>query len=170
MVVAQYVITAVPDPEATLDEFARVSSRAARSSWSIISAPRAGLRARVRAGLRAAGAAARLAAGIPLAAAGAMGRRAWRRARGRTPADAAARAFFADPVRPHLPFAGELADSGRAHGEMSAAAGGNEGSGPGPLLENAGPLESSAEFLKSRGRRHFTCVGGVAQLVRAAES
>ena len=43
VVVAQFVITAVPDPEATLDEFARAwSNRAARSSWSTISAPRAG--------------------------------------------------------------------------------------------------------------------------------
>ena len=32
VVVAQYVVTAVPNPEAALDEFARVSSRAERSS------------------------------------------------------------------------------------------------------------------------------------------
>ena len=41
VVVAQYVITTVPDVEATLDEFC-VSSRgqAARSCWSTTSAPR----------------------------------------------------------------------------------------------------------------------------------
>jgi len=33
VIVAQYVITAVPDPEATLDEFARVLKPAARSCW-----------------------------------------------------------------------------------------------------------------------------------------
>ena len=40
VVVAQYVITTVPDPEATLDEFARVVSRAARSFSLIILARR----------------------------------------------------------------------------------------------------------------------------------
>jgi len=39
-VVAQFVITAVPDPEATLDEFARVTKPGERSSWPITSAPR----------------------------------------------------------------------------------------------------------------------------------
>src|SRR5262249_56388718 len=38
-------------------------------------------------------------AGIPLAAAGAMGRAPWRRAPARTPPDAAARTFLADPLR-----------------------------------------------------------------------
>jgi hypothetical protein len=38
-------------------------------------------------------------AGIPVAAAGAMGRAPWRRARARTPPDAAARTFLADPLR-----------------------------------------------------------------------
>ena len=100
VVVAQYVITTVPDPEATLDEFARVTaSPAARSSWSTTSAPRPGLRRAFEQWLRAGGAPARLAAGIPLGAAGAMGRAARRRARDRAPPDAAARAFLADPVR-----------------------------------------------------------------------
>src|SRR6266446_10766653 len=40
-VVAQYVITAVPDPEATLDDFIRVRNPVASSFWSITSAPRA---------------------------------------------------------------------------------------------------------------------------------
>src|SRR5262249_18665049 len=44
-------------------------------------------------------AAARLAAGVPLAAAGAMGRAPRRRARAQTPFNAALRTFLADPLR-----------------------------------------------------------------------
>ena len=51
------------------------------------------------AGRKASIAAAGLAAGIPLAAAGAMGRASRRRAPARAPRDAAARTFLADPLR-----------------------------------------------------------------------
>jgi len=40
VVVAQYVITTVPDPERALDEIARVTRPGARSSWSTTSARR----------------------------------------------------------------------------------------------------------------------------------
>ena len=85
VVVAQYVITAVPDPEATLDEFARVTKPGGEIILVNHLGAEAGLRRAVRAGLRAGGAAARLAAGIPLGAARAMGRAPRRRARGRAP-------------------------------------------------------------------------------------
>ena len=98
VVVAQYVITAVPDPEATLDEFARVLKPGGEIILVNHLGAEAGLRAVFEHWLRAAGAPARLAAGIPLGAAGAMGRAARRRARHRAPPDAAARAFFADPL------------------------------------------------------------------------
>ncbi len=98
-VVAQYVITTVPDPEAALDELARVT----RPGGEIILVNHLGAEIgpppRLRAGLRAGGAAARLAAGIPLGASREMGGAPWRRARGRAPPDAAARALLADPLR-----------------------------------------------------------------------
>ena len=98
-VLAQYVITTVPDPEGTLDEFARVT----RPGGEIILVNHLGAEqrpaARLRALVRADGAQARLAAGILLGAARAMGRAQRLRARDRAPADAAVRAFLADPLR-----------------------------------------------------------------------
>ncbi len=99
VIVAQYVITAVPDPEATLDEFARVLKpggeivlvnhigaetglRRAFEQWFAPVARRLGWRPEFRWG--------RLAR---------MGRAPRRRARRRAPRDAAARPFLADPVR-----------------------------------------------------------------------
>ena len=93
VVVAQYVITAVPDPEATLDEFARVIRPGGEIMLVNHIGAESGPRAAVRAMLRAAGAPARLAAGIPLRPPGLLGRAPRRRARDRTPADAAARAI-----------------------------------------------------------------------------
>jgi len=75
VVVAQYVITAVPDPEATLNE----------CNW--------------REMFRAAGAPPGLAPGIRLAAAGALGSASWRRRTHRAAHNAAARSFLTDPVR-----------------------------------------------------------------------
>ncbi len=98
VVVAQYVITTVPDPETTLDEFVARRQIRRRDRVGEPSRRRAGLARGVRARLRAARPPARLAAGIPLGAARAMGRPPRRRAAGRAPADAAARAFFADPL------------------------------------------------------------------------
>ena len=98
VVVAQYVITAVPDPEAALDEFARVTKPGGEIILVNHLGAEAGLR-RVSSRVCADGAPARLAAGIPLGAARAMGRAARRRARARTPRPAAARPFLADPVR-----------------------------------------------------------------------
>ena len=71
--VAQYVITAVPDPEATLDEFARVLKPGGEIILVNHLGAEGGLRAAVRTLVRAAGAPARLAAGIPLRAAGRLG-------------------------------------------------------------------------------------------------
>ena len=85
VVVAQYVITAVPDPEGTLDEFARV----VRPGGEIILVnhigAESGPRAVVRAMLRAAGAPARLAAGIPVRTPHRLGRRPRRGAANRAP-------------------------------------------------------------------------------------
>src|SRR3978361_1184447 len=125
-VVAQYVITAVPDPEATLDDFIRVlkpggelilvnhigaesgprrvfelafAPLARRLGWrAAISLARLPRRGAQHRGGRAAGAAARLAAGISLGAPDRLGRQARRRQPGRTPPDAADGAFFADPL------------------------------------------------------------------------
>ena len=97
VVVAQYVITAVPNPEATLDEFARVlkpggeivlvnhigaeeGPRRVFEQWFAPLARRLGWRPEFRFG--------RL---------GRLGRAPRRRARDRAPGDAAARAFLADP-------------------------------------------------------------------------
>ena len=95
-VVAQYVFATVPDPEAALDEFARVT----KAGGEIILVNHLGAEAGPRCVFERsiAPGAAGLAAGIPLAAAGAMGRAARRCARARTPRDAAARPFLADPL------------------------------------------------------------------------
>jgi phosphatidylethanolamine/phosphatidyl-N-methylethanolamine N-methyltransferase len=85
LIVAQYVITTVPDPEVTLDEFVRV----VKPGGEIILVNH----------LRAVGPAIGLAPGIPLRPPDPLGHGTWRRAPGRAPADAAARAFFPDPVR-----------------------------------------------------------------------
>ena len=98
VVVAQYVITAVPEPEATLDEFARVLKPGGEIVLVNHIGAETGLAPRVRAMVLAGGAAARLAAGVSLGAARALGG-ARRRAPDRAPPDAAARAFLADPVR-----------------------------------------------------------------------
>src|SRR2546430_6461790 len=71
-VVAQYVFATVPDPEAALDEFARVT----KAGGEIILVNHLGAEAGPRCVFERsiAPGAASLAAGIPLAAAGAMGR------------------------------------------------------------------------------------------------
>ena len=100
VVVAQYVITAVPNPEATLDEFARVI----KPGGEIVLVNHIGAESRpaprLRAMLRADRAPARLAAGISLSAAGRLGRAPRRRARDRAARHAAARPFRAHPLRP----------------------------------------------------------------------
>ena len=48
VVVAQYVVTAIPNPERALDEFVRVTGRAERSSSRHVSAPRPGCGVRSR--------------------------------------------------------------------------------------------------------------------------
>ena len=85
VVVAQYVITAVPDPEATLDEFARVLRPGGEIVLVNHIGAEGGPRRRVRAMLRADRAPARLAAGVPLPAAGRLGRPPRRRAHDRAP-------------------------------------------------------------------------------------
>jgi phosphatidylethanolamine/phosphatidyl-N-methylethanolamine N-methyltransferase len=83
-VVAQYVITTVPDPETALNEFARLI----KPGGEIILVNHLGAEAgprRVFEQSFAPVAPPRLAAGIPLAAAGAMGRAPRRHARARTP-------------------------------------------------------------------------------------
>ena len=97
-VVAQYVITAVPDPEGTLDDFVRVLKPGGElilvNHIGAESGPRRALRAR----LCASGAPARLASGISLGAAGRMGGKTRRHDAGRAAADAADGAFLADPL------------------------------------------------------------------------
>ena len=74
VVVAQYVITTVPNPEATLDEFARVLKPGGEIVLVNHLGAETGLALRPRTMVRAAGAPARLAGGIPLGAAVALGR------------------------------------------------------------------------------------------------
>ena len=113
VVVAQYVITAVPDPEATLDEFARVLRPGGEIVLVNHLGAEAGLRSAFEQAARAAGPPARLAAGIPVGAARALGGAAWRRARRRTARHAAARPFLAHPLRPHQPLRRRSRPSGR---------------------------------------------------------
>ncbi|MGY4318596.1 phosphatidylethanolamine/phosphatidyl-N-methylethanolamine N-methyltransferase [Bradyrhizobium sp. JR3.5] len=96
-VVAQYVITAVPDPEATLDDFVRVLKPGGELILVNHIGAESGTAPHFRARLRAASAAARLASGISLGAADQLGCQAWRRQPCGTPADAADGAFLADP-------------------------------------------------------------------------
>ena len=98
VVVAQYVITAVPEPEATLDEFARVLKPGGEIILVNHLAAESGLRALFERWLRAARPPARLADGIRLRAPGRLGGAPRRRAHRRAPPDAATWAFFADPV------------------------------------------------------------------------
>ena len=98
MVVAQYVITAVPDPEATLDEFARVLKPGGEIVLVNHIGAETGLRRAFEQCVRAGGATARLAAGISLGPACELGGKRRRHAADRAPADAAARAFLADPL------------------------------------------------------------------------
>ena len=100
VVVAQYVITAVPDPEATLDEFVRVVKPGGEIILVNHLGAEAGLRSSFEQGF------------APLARRlgwrpefrwerlGAMGCGARRGARRRAARYAAARAFLADPLRP----------------------------------------------------------------------
>ena len=99
VVVAQYVITAVPHPEATLDEFARVIRPGGEIVLVNHIGAESGRAPAVRNRLCAARAPARLAAGVPLRAACRLGGPPRRRAHDRAPPHAAARAFFADPFR-----------------------------------------------------------------------
>ena len=96
-VVAQYVITAVPDPERTLDDFIRVLKPGGELILVNHIGAESGPAPHLRTGVRAIGAAARLAAGISVGAADRLGRQAWRRHLDRAAADAADGAFFADP-------------------------------------------------------------------------
>ena len=98
VVVAQYVITAVPDPEATLDEF--VARAQARRRDHPGQSPRRRERAFAAPSSRASAPIARRlgwSPEFPWARLTRLGR-ARRRAADRAPADAAARAFLADPV------------------------------------------------------------------------
>jgi hypothetical protein len=97
--VAQYVITTVPDPEAALDEFARVTKAGGEIILVNHLGAEAGPRRVFEQSFAPVGRRLGLAAGIPLAAAGAMGRAPRRGARARTPCDAAARTLLADPLR-----------------------------------------------------------------------
>ena len=98
VVIAQFVITVVPDPEATLDEFVRVT----RPGGDIILVnhlgAEEGLRTVVRGMVRAGRAAARLAAGISLGPHRAMGRAQRSGHIDRATPDAAARTVFHDPI------------------------------------------------------------------------
>ncbi len=97
-VVAQYVITAVPDPEGTLDDFIRVLKPGGELILVNHIGAESGPRRDLRTGVRAVGAAARLAAGISMGASGQLGRQARRRHPDRAPPDAADGAFLADPL------------------------------------------------------------------------
>ncbi len=118
-VVAQYVITAVPDPEATLDDFVRVlkpggelilvnhigAESGPRRMFELAFAPLAR-----RLGWRP---------GIPLGPADQLGGQAWRRQPCRTTADAADGAFFADPLPQIVKPCDVLMRNLRARGPLS---------------------------------------------------
>ena len=99
VVVAQYVITAVPDPEATLDEFARVL----KPGGEIVLVNHIGAEAGMRRAFENAFAPVARRLGwrpeFPWARLTALGAPHARHPRDRAPPDAAARAFFADPFR-----------------------------------------------------------------------
>ncbi len=99
VVVAQYVVTTVPHPEATLDEFARVLKPGGEIVLVSRVGAEAGLRRTLEQWFAPAARAARLADGISLGALLALGGRARQHAPGRAPADAAARPFLAHPLR-----------------------------------------------------------------------
>ena len=99
VIVAQYVITAVPDPEATLDEFARVLKPGGEIVLVNHIGAESGARKAFETGVRAGRAPARLAARISLGAADRLAGPHARHSFHRAPADAAARPFFADPLR-----------------------------------------------------------------------
>src|ERR1700742_568929 len=86
-VVAQYVITAVPDPESTLDDFIRVL----KPGGELILVNHIGAESGPRRAFE-------LASGISLGAPCRLGRQTWRRQPHRAPPDGADGAFFADPL------------------------------------------------------------------------
>ena len=98
-VVAQYVITTVPDPEAVLDEFARIT----RPGGEIILINHLGAEGGLRRAFEQGFAPVARRLGwrpeFPWARLAQWGAAPRRGARGRAPGDAAARAFLADPVR-----------------------------------------------------------------------
>jgi hypothetical protein len=175
-VVAQYVITTVPDPEATLDEFARVvQTRAARSSWSTTSARRpehaprlrngsrgrraisAGVRNSRGSGSRVGGAPAptwNCWSGAPCRPSACSRLYAWaRRVSFRCPrASRQSKSAYsqADPVRRRC-----LGSVSPLYRRAQLVAGGHPGSG---------------SMAARRNRSPDAADGGVAQLVRAAES
>ena len=106
-VVAQYVITTVPDPEGTLDDFVRVLKSGGELILVNHIGAEGGPRKLFEAGVCAGGAAARLAAGISLGAACELGAASRRRDDDRAHADAAARAFLADPLPQALTLSAE---------------------------------------------------------------
>ena len=97
-VVAQYVITAVPDPEAHAGRFHPRAEARRRTDPGQSHRRRKRPAPAVRTGVRAVGAAARLAAGISVGAAGRLGGATWRRQPDRAAPDAADGAFLADPL------------------------------------------------------------------------
>ncbi len=97
-VVAQYVITAVPDPEATLDDFIRVLKPGGELILVNHIGAESGPRRVFELAFAPLGTPARLAARISLGASGQLGRQTWRRQPRRAPADAADGSFLADPL------------------------------------------------------------------------
>ena len=123
-VVAQYVITAVPDPEATLDDFVRVL----KPGGELILVNHIGAESGPRRTFELAFAPiARRLGGVPLGAARELGCEARRHHLGRTPADAAARAFLADPLPqgltagPRRPFARRAPSTREREGRLRVA-------------------------------------------------
>ncbi|MGY4302414.1 SAM-dependent methyltransferase [Bradyrhizobium sp. i1.4.4] len=137
-VVAQYVITAVPDPEGTLDEFVRVLKPGGELILVNHIGAESGPAQIVRARLRPHRPPPRLAAGIPVGPPRQLGRQAPRRHARRAPSDAADGALFADPLRQIVSvICGDRAVSRhclrktRPHPEEPASGGRLEGSAAG---------------------------------------
>src|SRR5581483_1220535 len=109
-VVAQYVITAVPDPEGALDDFVRVL----KPGGELILVNHIGAENGPRRAFELAFA--RLAPGISVGAAGRLGRQARRRDAGRAAADVADGALLADPLSEVLTDARLSSWPGLSHG------------------------------------------------------
>ena len=123
-VVAQYVITTVPDPEAALDEFARVTKPGGEIILVNHLGAESGPRRLFEQGFAPMARRLGWRPEFRWGRAGTMGRAARRSARARTPPDATARAFLADPVWAEGSGYGRPGEAFRGRASLRTGAGG----------------------------------------------